>query len=129
MPHYSHMINPLLLGPVSCARAARPEIRAGYVGCCIGSGNIREVTPDLFHLLRVGREALWDVLAAPVSGRPVLGGVSVLWSTVVVSLPGVVLSPGLLAGQARADARFPHCFGTGAGPSGWKADTNGVMFH
>lgn len=34
-----------------------------------------------------------------------------------------------LGGQARADARFPHCFGTGTGPSGWKADTNGVTFH
>ncbi|GGX36464.1 hypothetical protein GCM10010383_78210 [Streptomyces lomondensis] len=25
------------------------------------------------------------------------------------------------------DARFPLCFGTGTGPSGWKADTNGVL--
>jgi hypothetical protein len=27
------------------------------------------------------------------------------------------------------EARVPQCFGTGAGPSGWKADTNGVMFY
>lgn len=52
-----------------------------------------------------------------VYGRPVLHGT-------------VALSPGLYDRPGESgEARFPLFFGTGAGPSGWKADTNGVLFY
>ncbi len=66
------------------------------------------------------------------SGDP--GGVVGVVSAVVyvprVSRYGTVaLSPAYGWPGESGDARFSLCFGTGTGPSGWKVDTNGVLFY
>lgn len=68
---------------------------------------------------------LCDGGAAPAALR----ALSVLWASVVAPRQGARSRLASISGQARAVIARSQLLGTGAGPSGWKADTNGVRFH